>query len=109
MVLFFDTIEIEEVSLMKIEEGYLYHISQEFFELVDDPNLQINHSGVHSRPSYFLVNDGDLLWFIPLSSKVSKYKKIMNEKKFKYGKNLVNIIYIIFKCFFYKIVYLLKS
>ncbi len=86
MVLFFDTIVIEEVSLMKIEEGYLYHISQEFFELVDDPNLQINHSGVHSRPSYFLVNDGDLLWFIPLSSKVSKYKKIMNEKKFKYGK-----------------------
>lgn len=86
MVLFFDIMVVEEVGSMKIEEGYLYHISQDFFELVNDPNLQINHSGVHSRPSYFLVKDGKLLWFIPLSSKVSKYKKIMNEKKSKYGK-----------------------
>ena len=70
---------------MKIEEGYLYHISQDFFELVNDPNLQINHSGVHSRSSYFLVKDGKLLWFIPLSSKVEKYQKIINKKIQKYG------------------------
>ena len=65
MVLFFDIMVVEEVSSMKIEEGYLYHISQDFFELVNDSNLQINHSGVHSRSSYFLVKDGKLLWFIP--------------------------------------------
>ena len=88
MVLFFDIMVVEEVGSMKIEEGYLYHISQDFFELVNDPNLQINHSGVHSRPSYFLVKDGKLLWFIPLSSKVSKYKKIMNEKNL----NMVSVI-----------------
>lgn len=57
-----------------------------FFELVDDPNLSINHSGVHSRPSYFLVKDKELLWFIPLSSKVEKYRKLSENTKRKYGK-----------------------
>ena len=46
---------------MRIKEGYLYHISRNFFEPVDDPNLLLNHSGVHSRPSYFLVKDKALL------------------------------------------------
>ena len=71
---------------MEIKEGYLYHISRDFFELVDDPNLPINHSGVHSRPSYFVIKDNDILWFIPLSSKVDKYKKEYNKKIKKYGK-----------------------
>ena len=71
---------------MEIKEGYLYHISRDFFELVDDPNLSINHSGVHSRPSYFLVKYKELLWFIPLSSKVEKYKKLSENTKRKYGK-----------------------
>ena len=41
MVLFFYIMVVEEVGSMKIEEGYLYHISPDFFELVNDPNLQI--------------------------------------------------------------------
>ena len=71
---------------MEIKEGYLYHISVDFFKLVDDPNLSVNHTGIHSRPSYFLVKDKDLLWFIPLSTKINKYKKIVENKKQKYGK-----------------------
>ena len=71
---------------MEIKEGYLYHISADFFKLVNDPNLQINHSGILSRPSYFLVKDKDLLWFIPLSSRVEKYKKIIYSKINKYGR-----------------------
>lgn len=71
---------------MEIKEGYLYHISVDFFKLVDDPNLSVNHTGTHSRPSYFLVKDKDLLWFIPLSTKIDKYKKIVENKKQKYGK-----------------------
>ena len=71
---------------MEIKEGYLYHISVDFFKLVDDPNLSVNHTGIHSRPSYFLVKDKDLLWFIPLSNKIDKYKKIVENKKQKYGK-----------------------
>ena len=71
---------------MEIKEGYLYHISVDFFKLVDDPNLSVNHTGIHSRPSYFLVKYKDLLWFIPLSTKIDKYKKIVENKKQKYGK-----------------------
>lgn len=71
---------------MEIKEGYLYHISVDLFKLVDDPNLSVNHTGIHSRPSYFLVKDKDLLWFIPLSTKIDKYKKIVENKKQKYGK-----------------------
>ena len=71
---------------MEIKEGYLYHISLDFFKLVDDSNLSINHTGIHSRPSYFLVKDKELLWFIPLSTKIDKYKKIVENKNQKYGK-----------------------
>ena len=42
--------------------------------------------GNHSRPSYFVIKDNDILWFIPLSSKVDKYKKEYNKKIKKYGK-----------------------
>ena len=28
---------------MKIETGYLYHIKDEFFEIVNDENLMANH------------------------------------------------------------------
>ena len=37
---------------MKVETGYLYHIKDEFFDIVNDS-----------------------LWFIPLSSKIDKYQK----------------------------------
>ena len=28
---------------MNIQTGYLYHIKDEFFDIVDDDNLMINH------------------------------------------------------------------
>ena len=37
------------------------------------------------RPTYFTIKDKDILWFIPLSSKVEKYKKIIDKKIEKYG------------------------
>lgn len=45
----------------------------------------INHERGHSRPSYLAIKDGKILWFIPLSTKVSKYQKIIDIKKKKYG------------------------
>ena len=33
----------------------------------------------------FTIKDRDILWFIPLSSKVSKYKPIIEKKIKKYG------------------------
>ena len=44
-----------------------------------------NHERGKQRPTYFTIKDKDILWFIPLSSKVDKYKKIIEKKKAKYG------------------------
>ena len=70
---------------MKIETGYLYHIKDEFFDLVNDENLMTNHERGKKRPTYFTIKDNDILWFIPLSSKVEKYKKIIDKKIKKHG------------------------
>ena len=70
---------------MKVQTGYLYHIKDEFFDVVNDENLMTNHERGKKRPTYFTIKDNDILWFIPLSSKVEKYKKIIDKKMEKYG------------------------
>ena len=40
----------------------------------------INHENGRSRPTYFTIKDNDIVWFIPLSSKVDKYKSIIEQK-----------------------------
>ena len=70
---------------MKVQTGYIYHIKDEFFNKINDDGLMINHENGHSRPTYFIIKDKDILWFIPLSSKVSKYKSIIDKKIEKYG------------------------
>lgn len=71
---------------MKIQTGYLYHIKDEYFDVVDDENLMTNHERGKKRPTYFTIKDKNILWFIPLSSKVEKYKKIIDNKMQKYGR-----------------------
>lgn len=70
---------------MKIQTGYLYHIKDEFFDIINDDMLMTNHERGKKRPTYFTIKDGDILWFIPLSTKVDKYKKIANNKIKKFG------------------------
>ena len=69
---------------MEIKTGYIYHIKDEFFDRINDKGLMINHENGKARPTYFTIKDGDILWFIPLSSKVDKYQKIINKKISKY-------------------------
>lgn len=71
---------------MKVKTGYIYHIKDEYFDVVDDENLMTNHERGKKRPTYFTIKDKDILWFIPLSSKVEKYRKIINSKMNKYGR-----------------------
>lgn len=71
--------------MLEVKTGYLYHIEDEFFSLVNDKGMILNHENGHSRPSYLAIKDNNILWFIPLSTKVEKYKKIINEKVKKYG------------------------
>ena len=70
---------------MKIKTGYLYHIKDEYFDIVNDESLMQNHEKGKKRPTYFTIKDKDILWFIPISSKVDKYSKIINKKIERYG------------------------
>ena len=70
---------------MEIKTGYIYHIKDAFFEKINDKGLMINHENGRARPTYFTIKDKDILWFIPLSSKVDKYQVIIDKKIKKYG------------------------
>lgn len=70
---------------MEVKVGFLYHIKDEFFDRINDKELMINHEKGHSRPSYLAIKDKDILWFVPLSTRVEKYKSIIDKKVRKYG------------------------
>jgi len=70
---------------LEIKAGYLYHIKDEYFDVVNDENLMQNHERGKKRPTYFTIKDKSILWFIPISSNVSKYQKIIDKKIEKYG------------------------
>ncbi len=70
---------------MEVKTGYIYHIKDEYFDKINDKSLMINHENGRARPTYFTIKDKDILWFIPLSSKVSKYQPIIDKKIKKYG------------------------
>ena len=71
--------------VLEVKTGYIYHIKDEFFDRVNDKGLMINHENGKARPTYFTIKDKDILWFIPLSSKINKYKPIVEQKNKKYG------------------------
>lgn len=70
---------------MQVQTGYIYHIKDEFFDVVNDKELMINHENGKTRSTYFTIRDNDILWFIPLSSNVQKYQPIIDKKIKKYG------------------------
>ncbi len=67
---------------MTFKPGYIYFIKDEFFQYVQDPNLKINYAST-KRPHYYAVKDRktDLLWFIPCSTKVEKFERIIAKRK----------------------------
>ena len=68
-----------------IVENAFYIIRDSFFKDFPDPYLKGNKE--ENRPHYYCFKDTktDLLWVIPLSSKVDKYKRII-ENKAKHNK-----------------------
>ena len=73
---------------MKIETGKFYFIKDEFFELVKDKELCANKERGTKRPCFYCCRDkkyNDLIWFIPISSKLEKYKRIYQKKLEKTG------------------------
>lgn len=68
---------------MKIEEGYFYFIKDKFFEIINDSELMQNKENGTKRPCYYCFRSktsDKIIWFIPISTKVDKYKKIYNKK-----------------------------
>ena len=68
---------------MEINVGYFYFIKDEFFQIIDDPELMTNKEKGHKRPCYYCFKSNmhdKILWFIPVSTKVEKYKKIYDKK-----------------------------
>lgn len=72
---------------MFLETGYVYHIKDEYFEFVKDDKLMKNHENGNTRPTYFCIKNTNskILWFIPMSSKVEKYRNLQKQKIEKNG------------------------
>ena len=71
---------------MVIEDGKFYFIKDEFFDVFKDYGLMENKDGVTKRPCYFCFRDRkdkEIIWFVPISTKYDKYKKIYDNKKLK--------------------------
>ena len=68
---------------MIVEQGKFFFIKDEFFEIVKDKELCANKDRGIKRPCFYCIRDSsnlDLIWFVPISSKIDKYKKIYDKK-----------------------------
>ena len=61
--------------------------------MIDDQELMKNKENGNKRPCYYCFKSKeyeDIIWFIPVSTKIDKYQKIYNnkiQKQIKLGKN----------------------
>jgi len=83
----------------KYQEGYAYHIKDEFFDKINEKiannNLMQNKENGNYRPTFYCMKDKttDLLWVVPLSSRVDqKYQKLHDDQVEKYGSCLKIVI-----------------
>ena len=73
-------------------KGNFYFIKNEYFDRFNDKFLMKNkeesNGEIHNRPCFYAVKDEKtgLLWLIPFSSQVDKFKKIYSDKVSKYKK-----------------------
>ena len=77
---------------MNIDAGYFYFVKDEFFNIVRDSELMINKKKGNKRPCYYCFKAkeySNIIWFIPVSTKINKYKRIYDykiQKQIKLGK-----------------------
>ena len=67
-----------------MHENTFYIIKDDFFKKFNDPYLKGNKT--ENRPHYFCFKDDaeGLFWVIPMSSRVEKYKRIMEQKELQH-------------------------
>ncbi len=63
---------------MDYQEGYVYHIKDEYFVKANDPSLMQNKENGNYRPTFYCMRDEktSLLWLVPLSSRIKKFQAI---------------------------------
>lgn len=79
---------------MLYKEGYVYHIKDEYFEKVNDNMLMQNKENGTYRPTFYCLKDEktSLLWMVPLSSRVDKFRAIHDKQAKKYGRCLTIVL-----------------
>ncbi len=72
---------------MGYQEGYVYHIKDEYFIKAKDPNLMQNKENGNYRPTFYCMRDEkiSLLWLVPFSSHVEKFQAVYDKQIEKYG------------------------
>ncbi len=79
---------------MLIQEGYVYHINDVYFEKVQDDKLMQNKENGTYRPTFFCMRDEktSLLWMVPMSTRVEKFQAIHDKQVARYGKCLTIVM-----------------
>lgn len=68
---------------LEIDTGCFYFVKDCFFDFVGDEELMKNKENGNKRPCYYCLKskeDAEIMWFIPISTKVDKYIKVYNNK-----------------------------
>lgn len=75
---------------MEYKEGYVYHIKDSYFEKANDDKLMKNKENGNFRPTFYCLKDEktSILWVVPMSSRVEKYKTIADNQVARYGESL---------------------
>lgn len=76
----------------KVVPGTFYFVRDDFFTDFPDPMLMQNketiHGQPHRRPCFFAFEDPKtgLIWLIPISSQITKYRVYQQKKIARYGR-----------------------
>jgi hypothetical protein len=71
----------------ELKPGFVYHVKDSYFSAAQDDKLMRNHEGGARRPTYFCLRDHktQLLWMVPMSSRVEKYQPFVDRDVEKFG------------------------
>lgn len=67
-------------------QEHFYFLKDEYCEKYGTYGVMKNKENIdgkeHKRPCFYAIKDraDDIYWMIPISSKISKYQKILNQK-----------------------------
>jgi hypothetical protein len=79
---------------IEVKTGYVYHIKDSYFGLANDEKLMSNRESGMLRPTYLCLEDdkSGLLWTVPMSRRVEKYRCLFEQDIERYKRCLKIII-----------------